>query len=360
MALLASTARARLLHTARMIPQDTRPACSAEQAMRALADSMPVGVLLLEDARVRWANDKARQLFGRDEAALHGLAVRALFADGSEAAHVLAQPASEHTTRLLHAGGSSFHARIGVHALPLDDRVLTLLHAWDLTDSERIHAELAEQREELQTLARRLLSVQEDERRTLSRELHDDIGQQLTAIKLGAMALQDEDQPAVRAELLDEILATADQTLAKLRDLSTLLRPPQLDALGLEAALRWQAERMFRAGKPRLALALAALPRRPDPAAELACFRIAQEAMTNIQRHAHAANVAVSLTAEGAGHGLQLTVRDDGRGFDPAQSGGLGLVTMRERAQQVGGTLDIDTAPGAGSCVRAHIPLRPA
>ncbi|MGN6513202.1 MAG: sensor histidine kinase, partial [Lysobacteraceae bacterium] len=115
------------------------------------------------------------------------------------------------------------------------------------------------------------------------------------------------------------------------------------------------AERMFRAGKPRLALALAPLPRRPDPAAELACFRIAQEAMTNIQRHARAGNVVVALAADA--DGLLLTVRDDGRGFDPAHSGGLGLVTMRERAQQVGGTLEIDTKPGTGSCVRARIPL---
>ena len=338
-----------------MTLQDTRPARGTEQALRDLADGMPVGVLLIEDGRVRWANRRAAQLFGRDEAGLQGLAPQALFAEATDASRCLAPPAEE-ATRLLRADGSAFHARVGTHALQVEGRALTVLHASDLTDSARIHAELAEQREELQTLARRLLSVQEDERRTLSRELHDDIGQQLTAIKLGALALQGEDQPALRAELLDEILATADQTLAKLRDLSMLLRPPQLDALGLEAALRWQAERMFRAGKPRLALALAPLPRRPDPAAELACFRIAQEAMTNIQRHARAANVVVALAADAGG--LQLTVRDDGRGFDPAHSGGLGLVTMRERAQQVGGLLDIDTAPGAGSCVRAHIPLR--
>lgn len=340
-----------------MTTQDTHPACGAEQAMRDLADAMPVGVLLLEDGRVRWANDRARQLLGRDAAALQELAADALFVDAAEA-HACLAPPGERATRLLRVDGSSFHARVGTHALQVEGRTLTVLHASDLTDSERIHAELAEQREELQTLARRLLSVQEDERRTLSRELHDDIGQQLTAIKLGAMALQDEDQPAARAELLEEILATADQTLAKLRDLSMLLRPPQLDALGLEAALRWQAERMFRAGKPRLSLALASLPRRPDPAAELACFRIAQEAMTNIQRHARASQVVVALDAGHDGHLLQLSVRDDGRGFDPAHSGGLGLVTMRERAQQVGGTLDIDTTPGAGSCVRARIPLR--
>ncbi|NUS39012.1 MAG: PAS domain S-box protein [Lysobacter sp.] len=341
-----------------MTSHDHHPVCSAEQAVRDLAESTPAGMLLLENGRVRWANGKALQLLGHDEAALLGLAPEALFTDAAEARACLAQLPRERTTRLLRVDGSTFQARIGIHALQLEGRPLAVLHVSDLSDSARIHAELAARREELQTLARRLLGVQEDERRTLSRELHDDIGQQLTAIKLGALALRDETEPVVRAELLEEILATADQTLAKLRDLSMLLRPPQLDALGLEAALRWQAERMFRAGKPRLALALAALPQRPDPTAELACFRIAQEAMTNIQRHARAANVTVALMPEEGGRGLQLTVRDDGRGFDPSQPGGLGLVTMRERAQQVGGTLDIDTAPGAGSCVRAHIPLR--
>ncbi|MGN6512734.1 MAG: histidine kinase, partial [Lysobacteraceae bacterium] len=234
-----------------MTPQDTRPACNAEQAVRDLAAGMPVGVLLLEDGRVRWANEQAACLLGRTPAALAGLPADGLFADAADAQACLAMPAC-HATRLLRADAGAFHAHVGIHPLQVDGHALMVLHVCDLTDSERTRAELARQREELQTLARRLLSVQEDERRTLSRELHDDIGQQLTAIKLGALALQDETQPAVRAELLDEILATADQTLAKLRDLSMLLRPPQLDALGLEAALRWQAERMFRAGKPRL------------------------------------------------------------------------------------------------------------
>lgn len=331
------------------------PLHAAEDALQALAEGMPLGVLLLEGGRLRWANRKALELFAADTAQLLAVAPAALFADPESARACLESPSCEQVARLRRRDGRELHARIGTHSFAVGARSLTLLHVADLTEDARIRAELATQREELQTLARRLLTVQEDERRTLSRELHDDIGQQLTAIKLGAMALQDEDEPVVRAELLAEILATADQTLAKLRDLSMLLRPPQLDALGLEAALRWQAERMFRSGRPQLTLALVPLPRRPDPAAELACFRIAQEAMTNIQRHAQAAHVAVSLVPDDIG--LQLTVRDDGRGFDPGQTRGLGLVTMRERARQVGGRLEVETAPGHGSCVRAHIPL---
>ncbi|KAG0913683.1 hypothetical protein G6F32_016646 [Rhizopus arrhizus] len=95
-------------------------------------------------------------------------------------------------------------------------------------------------------MAGRLFSLQEDERRAISRDLHDDIGQAITAIKLSAYAAQDEDDPQRRAEDLAQIVSLADTTVAKLRDISTLLRPPQLDALGLEAALRWQARVLFR------------------------------------------------------------------------------------------------------------------
>jgi len=336
------------------VPRD--PLHLAEDAVHALAEALPVGVLLLERERVRWANRRALELLAIAADALTGIPPAMLFAEPDVARAILQAAPFERVARLRRGDGTTLQAHVGTQALALGAQRFLLLHVSDLTDSERIRAEVAAQREELQTLARRLLTVQEDERRTLSRELHDDIGQQLTAIKLGAMALQDESEPALRAELLAEILATTDQTLSKLRDLSTLLRPPQLDALGLEAALRWQAERMFRSGRPRLSLALTPLPHRPDPAAELACFRIAQEAMTNIQRHAQATHVAVNLAPDNGG--LELTVRDDGRGFDPSHSGRLGLVTMRERAEQVGGRVEIETAPGRGSCVRAYIPLR--
>ena len=234
---------------------------------------------------------------------------------------------------------------------------------------EKVNVGLQEQRclrEELERMARRLLTVQEDERRTLSRELHDDIGQAITAIKLGAMALQDDEDPAdargaARSrEILGEIIATTDQTIAKLRNLSMLLRPPQLDTLGLETALRWQAERLFRSGKPQLEIAIAPLPRRPSPEVELACFRIAQEALTNVVRHSGARRVALSLGPDAGGTALRLEITDDGRGFVPGDRSGLGLVTMRERAHQVGGTLDITCDTGLGVRVQAVLPPQDA
>lgn len=228
---------------------------------------------------------------------------------------------------------------------------------------EEVSSSLEEQRrlrEELQAMARHLITIQENERRTLSRELHDDIGQAITAIKLGAMSLHEEPDRERQREILDEIVAITDLTVTKLRNLSMLLRPPQLDTLGLETALRWQASTLFRSGRPQLEMQLETLPERPDPAVELACFRIAQEALTNILRHSDAEHASLTLAPDAAGENLHLAVTDDGRGFSPEQVRGLGLVIMRERAQQLGGSLHVDTAPGRGTRVSLRLPMHVA
>lgn len=242
-------------------------------------------------------------------------------------------------------------------SVPIVTAMLFLMLRRSCSDAREaeLTGHLQRQQQELHALAGHLIEVQEKERRTLSRELHDDIGQAISAIKMGATSLDGEDE-AVRQEIVGEIVAMCDQTIGKLRDISTLLRPPQLDALGLVAALRWQCERLFRSGRPVLELDLTAPAQRPDPAVELACFRIAQEALTNVLRHSGATRVTVTLAPRD--DEILLSVIDDGRGFAPERLGGLGLITMRERAQQLGGTFDIETVPEAGTCVRACLPLR--
>ena len=225
-----------------------------------------------------------------------------------------------------------------------------------------VNASLQEQqrlRAELQAATRRLLTIQEDERNALSRELHDDIGQQITAIKLGATLLREEADPDERAQILGEIVATADEAVAKVRNLSLLLRPPQLDSVGIEAALRWHAERVFRSGRTRLELALEPLGGRPAADVELATFRIAQEALTNVLRHAEANRVRVTLAPHDGGRALRLTIEDDGTGLAPDRAPGLGLVTMRERALQVGGDVLVENASGRGTRVQAVLPMQP-
>jgi signal transduction histidine kinase len=214
-------------------------------------------------------------------------------------------------------------------------------------------------RAELEAATRRLLTIQEDERNALSRELHDDIGQQITAIKLGATLLQEIDDEDERAQVLVEIMDTADETVAKVRNLSLLLRPPQIDSVGIEAALRWHAERVFRSGRTRLELDLQPLGARPAPEVELAAFRIAQEALTNVLRHSEASRVRVELSTHDGGRALRVSVDDDGVGFGPDHAPGLGLVTMRERARQLGGDLRVQGALGRGTRVEAILPMRP-
>jgi signal transduction histidine kinase len=179
-------------------------------------------------------------------------------------------------------------------------------------------------REELQAVAQRLLTVQEDERRTLSRELHDDVGQSITAIKLAATSLTDDAlgaDPAARREILDEVIAIADQTVHKLRNLSLLLRPPQLDSLGLEAALRGQVALLSRNTRLAIRLQVAPVAGQIPAAVELACFRIAQEALTNVARHSGArhAEVTVAIEDSDGGKALHLCVSDDGYGVDPSR-----------------------------------------
>ncbi|HEY0502762.1 MAG TPA: sensor histidine kinase [Lysobacter sp.] len=253
--------------------------------------------------------------------------------------------------------GSAAHWLASALSLPFITALLYLMLRSTCSSAreDELAAHLQRQQQELHALTGRLIDAQEKERRTLSRELHDDIGQAISAMKMSATSLEGEDE-AGRREIVEEIVGIADASIAKLRDISILLRPPQLDALGLVAALRWQCERLFRSGHPALELDLTPLPERPDPAVELAAFRIAQEALTNVLRHSGAGHVTVMLAPRG--DGLLVSVIDDGRGFDPEGTGGLGLVTMRERAQHLGGTFDIESVPDAGTCVRATLPLR--
>lgn len=214
----------------------------------------------------------------------------------------------------------------------------------------------------LQALSNRMLEMQEAERRHIARELHDEIGQSLTAIKLNleALALRSTDQAARR--LADEIAGVAGEVLEQVRKLSLDLRPPQLDDLGLSAALHWLVKRHARDGAPAILLQAPEDLPRLDMQAETACFRVAQEALTNTLRHAGATQVRIELKAEE--DMFCLDVSDDGRGFDVAaargralQGASLGLVGMEERIALAGGEMDIVSHAGRGTCLSVRLPL---
>ncbi len=332
-----------------------------EQQFRELMRILPDGVMIVANDHLFYANPACGTMFGRRAEALLGDRIDSLVDPASLPLlrRILAQDAAEPDTApcMRRDDGSRFSAALSVSDGRYGGQDCKLVVVRDLTEPERMRDALATGNQELQAMAQRLFSAQEDERRAISRELHDDVGQAITAIKLAAHAASNEDDPAQRATDLGDIVATADTTLEKLRNLSMLLRPPQLDALGLEAALRWHAGMLFRSSDVQLALEIDQLPERPDRAIEQACFRIAQEALTNILRHAGATHVRLALGDDPSG-GLVLKVDDNGHGFDPAEARGLGLAIMRERAQGAGGGVHLDTCLEGGTTVLVRLPYR--
>lgn len=211
---------------------------------------------------------------------------------------------------------------------------------------------------EFRRLGRAVWRVQEDERRRLARELHDGVGQNLTALKhrLAAIAQSLPADDPLHAEL-DGAIDLCGDTLEDTRHLSRLLRPPILDDLGLEAAVRALARSLAQASGLDIGVDIPPLPPL-DSDLQTLVFRVAQEALSNAVRHAQAGSVLVRIVASGGL--LQLQVADDGRGCDPEAaltSGGSGLGGMRERLRLYDGRLELRSAPGEGTRVRAVVPL---
>lgn len=231
------------------------------------------------------------------------------------------------------------------------------------TDLRRQYQELLERLQrnerEFRRLGRAVWRVQEDERRRLARELHDGLGQNLTALKHRLSQLRescDSEKPEFNERLDTAIMLCAD-TLEDTRELSRLLRPPILDDLGLEAALRWLARSLGEAGGLDIEVQVEPLPAL-DGDLQTLLFRVAQEALNNTAKHAQARHVLLRLVADD--HRVQLQVVDDGRGCDTElalRSGGSGLGGMHERLRLYEGRLEIRSVPGEGTRLRAVVPL---
>jgi PAS domain S-box-containing protein len=205
------------------------------------------------------------------------------------------------------------------------------------------------------TLSRHLLEIQERERSQLARELHDQFGQSLICVSLNLRAIKDELSPASHAPV-PESLELIEQLLEQVRSLAFELRPAALDDLGLVAALRGLVARHGERTGVRASFIGAPADLQVTAEIETASFRIVQEALTNVARHAGAAQVEVTLAVQG--DALEVSVRDDGVGFDvDERRDGLGLVGMSERAALAGGQLEIESAPGAGTTLRARFLL---
>ena len=239
--------------------------------------------------------------------------------------------------------------------------VLTVAH--DVTDRRLAESEREESRLQLRALASRQQRLREEERRAMSREIHDELGQLLTGVKLDvawSLAHLPAGESPARARLtgsLDRISGAMDVV----RRIASELRPAVLDDLGLVAALEWQAQQFARLTKVRMTTNLPAQDPPLDSDGRTTVFRIVQEALTNVARHAEAQNVMLSLLVED--EDLHVLIADDGRGITQSQLNdrrSLGLLGLRERATTAGGTVSIVGRPDDGTDVSLTIPLRAA
>jgi signal transduction histidine kinase len=233
----------------------------------------------------------------------------------------------------------------------------------DITERKQVEEKLQDSNDKLQHLSRRLVESQETERRHIARELHDEVGQTLTVAEMNLQVLVQSARAAPLKGRLKESLQAVERVLEQVRDLSLSLRPSMLDDLGLEAALRWYTNRQASLAGLQAQFRADALEDRLDPLIETACFRVAQEALTNVVRHARGHVVSVEMRKLDGG--LHVFVRDDGVGFDVSglreqavMGASLGLLSMEERATLADGGFECKSAVGQGTEIHAWFPLR--
>ncbi len=225
---------------------------------------------------------------------------------------------------------------------------------------EEEHDQLLAARSDLKRLSARLVEAQEQERQTLSRELHDQVGQTLTAIKIDIARAESRLEPGQTdiAERLRRARLGAEETLGIIRRLSMLLRPSMLDDIGLSAALSWYARQFSESTGIKVHLTDDGSADHLPDSHKTSLYRIVQEALTNCARHSGARQVHIHLHS--ADDTYELRIEDDGQGFEPSRRArGLGLIGIQERIEEMRGRLVVDSAPGRGTRLQVSIPVAP-
>ncbi|HVW50435.1 MAG TPA: PAS domain-containing protein [Trinickia sp.] len=341
----------------------------SERAFRTLAENAPDPIIRYDhECRRIYVNPEFERVCGMDASELLG----------RKAGRVLsAPPAVERRFRdrlraVMRTGiGAKFELNWETPAKPqcwsvqlvpeydADGKVQSGLTIWrDISERKEVEQRLRESYDILRELTSRRETAREEERKRIARELHDELGQQLTALRMGASTLRirfGPDNPAL-AEQVQKLLELADQTMQVVRNAVSSLRPGALDA-GISAALEWLTAEFSRGTQIAYSLSV---PDETLPLAEeraIALFRIVQESLTNVARHARARHVCVTL--ERVGDDCLLQVRDDGCGFDPVATRrrSFGLAGMKERMLMLGGKIDIVSAPGKGTTIKVELPI---
>ena len=332
----------------------------------------PLGMGEVSERKLTLVNERMCEIMGYSADELVGKSTRTLYTSDEEFARagsemyrqVQEKGIGQVETQLLRKDGSLRDMLISVSPIlaaePGGDAT-TIVQ--DITEQKKARRELEAAYARLRQLSSKLLDTQEAERRNIARELHDEVGQALTAVKLKLHGLnRSATGDAARAQIAS-CLEIADAALQQVRNLSLDLRPPQLELMGLEAALRWLLQTRVEAVglNAQLNVRLGAGARTPQ--VDITCFRIVQEALTNALRHAKAKTIQVDIEQDD--DLVEITVRDDGIGFDAeaakkkaAAGGSMGILSMEERLILLDGSFLITSAPGAGTRIRGRIPLK--
>jgi PAS domain S-box-containing protein len=342
--------------------------------LRSVIDNANVWLDVLDEkANVVIWNKASETISGysRDEVVGHGKIWEWLYPDEKYRQEITARAAAiikgdsvEDFETVIRTKGGEYRT-ISWHSRNLTDEagqpIGSIALGRDITDRKKAEEKLEASRQELRELAAHIQSAREEERTGIARELHDELGQMLTAIKIDLSWLRRElsQEEAPLLEKTRALLRVADSAIKSVRRISSELRPGILDDLGLTAAIEWQAGEFEQRTGVKCEVSVEHEVMVLEQDRSTAVFRIFQEALTNVARHAGAARVGVNLS-ERDGR-LVLEIADDGRGITAKQLSGrksLGLLGMRERAAFLGGELEISGEPGRGTRVTVSIPLR--
>jgi PAS domain S-box-containing protein len=340
----------------------------AEKHYRALVEQSFVGIYLVQDERLIYANPRLCEILGYTQAELGRLSILDIV-DGEDRPVIEEMmrrrraegSASVVQARARHKDGAQVFLDIETKLIELAGRSAVIGVVQDSTHRRRAQDELHEANRRLRTLSDRVLAVQEEERRRIARELHDDIGQSLVALGIALHRIEPHVADASR-QLLAQCIEMTNGVRERVREISMELHPPHLDQLGLQDALRWLVARNRELTGIDIRTRFSGVEDgRFAPAVEAACYRICQEALANAEHHAEARRITLHLAVR-AGE-LIARVRDDGVGFDPAAQraavltkGSMGLISMEERARLAGGRFELRSAPGDGTTVTACFP----
>jgi PAS domain S-box-containing protein len=272
------------------------------------------------------------------------------------------EPKYEAAWRHQTKAGEIFDVQIVSQPITYNGRAAHFVVATDVTDQRRLHARLRESHEQLRRLSARSRARREEDRTRLARELHDQLGQALAGIKIDlhwiGQHVSVESDPAKVRDKVDATMRLVDDTIWRVRRLSSQLRPPVLDKLGLVAAIEWETKEFERRAGVRTRLQAGTEHVVLDPGRATAVFRMVQEALTNVVTHAQATRITVDVReANGA---VTVTVSDNGRGIPREQIvslDSLGMLGMRERAALLGGVVEVRGNHPHGTVVSLSIPL---